>query len=171
MESANHEFTDLTTLRPEAQGEPGKRTFRILVNSGSSSATVWLEKEQLFQLALAIQQLLSTVPEDTETAPGPPLDREAPGLTNLDFKVGKLVLGHEGSIGMFIIDAHDEADEEGDTATLRIWANRDQAKGFSEEAFKVCAAGRPLCPLCGGPIDPTGHVCPRVNGHPQIREL
>ena len=171
MKSAEHEFTDLTALHPEAQGEPGKRTFRILVTSGSSSATVWLEKEQLFQLALAMQQLLTTVPEETEQPPGPPLDREAPGLTNLDFKVGRLVLGQEGSRGMFIIDAHYQTNEEGDTATFRIWANRDQAKEFSEEAFMVCAAGRPLCPLCGGPIDPTGHVCPRVNGHPQIQNL
>ena len=36
---------------------------------------------------------------------------------------------------------------------------------FAEEALRVCAAGRPLCPLCGGPMDPNGHPCPRTNGH------
>ncbi|MGH9011673.1 MAG: DUF3090 family protein [Acidimicrobiia bacterium] len=25
--------------------------------------------------------------------------------------------------------------------------------------------GRPPCPLCGGPLDPSGHICPRLNGH------
>jgi hypothetical protein len=24
---------------------------------------------------------------------------------------------------------------------------------------------RPNCPVCSGPMDPTGHVCPRSNGH------
>jgi hypothetical protein len=25
--------------------------------------------------------------------------------------------------------------------------------------------GRPPCPLCGYPLDPEGHACPRTNGH------
>ena len=52
MAGAKNEFTNLTRLTPEAIGEPGKRTFRVMADSGSSSATIWLEKEQLFQLAL-----------------------------------------------------------------------------------------------------------------------
>ena len=39
-------------LRRRPFGEPGKRTFRIHVDSASSSASLWIEKEQLFQLAL-----------------------------------------------------------------------------------------------------------------------
>ncbi len=30
---------------------------------------------------------------------------------------------------------------------------------------QIVAAGRPPCPLCGLPLDPEGHVCPRQNGH------
>jgi hypothetical protein len=26
-------------------------------------------------------------------------------------------------------------------------------------------AGRPRCSLCGHPMDPEGHSCPRTNGH------
>ena len=29
----------------------------------------------------------------------------------------------------------------------------------------VVAAGRPPCPLCGFPLDPEGHICPRLNGY------
>jgi hypothetical protein len=29
----------------------------------------------------------------------------------------------------------------------------------------VLAAGRPPCPLCGLPLDRTGHICPRHNGY------
>jgi hypothetical protein len=63
MADPKNEFTQVTKLLLEAIGNPGSRTFRILVDSGSSSATVWLEKEQLLQLAVAIQELISNVPE------------------------------------------------------------------------------------------------------------
>jgi len=32
---------------------------------------------------------------------------------------------------------------------------------------EVVAQGRPVCPLCGQPMDPDGHFCPRANGHPR----
>jgi uncharacterized repeat protein (TIGR03847 family) len=173
MATPRNEFTDVTALRAEALGEPGKRMFRILADSGSSSAIMWLEKEQLFQLALAIQQLLATPPEDQQTYGSPPTSREAQAMTRLDFPVGKLVLGYDGGKGLFIIEAHEpvedeEAEAEELPAIVRVWANRQQVKQFSEEALQVCAAGRPLCPLCGSPMETGGHQCPRHNGHPKI---
>jgi len=171
MATPRNEFTEVTALRPEALGEPGERTFRILADSASSSAIMWLEKEQLFQLALAIQQLLATPPEGRQTYGSPPTSREAQALTRLDFPVGKLVLGYDGGKGLFIIEAHEPAeDEEAEerSAIVRVWVNRKQVKQFSEEALEVCAAGRPLCPLCGSPMETDGHQCPRHNGHPKI---
>ena len=64
MAQAKNEFTSVSGLRAESVGEPGKRTFRIVVDSASSSASIWLEKEQLFQLALAIQQMTAPLPKD-----------------------------------------------------------------------------------------------------------
>ena len=164
--SANYEFTNVSSLKAEAFGEPGRRTFRIHVESESSSASIWIEKEQLFQLAIAIQKMVTTLPERREPPDDPPPDREAPGLTNLDFKVMKLVLGHDMGRGLFVIDAHDAGDE--DQATVRLWVDMQQILFFSEDALRVCAAGRPLCPLCGRPIDPDGHRCARVNGHARM---
>ena len=42
-----------------------------------------------------------------------------------------------------------------------------QARGYElrRQIADVVAAGRPPCPLCGAPMDPAGHVCPRSNGH------
>ena len=169
MASSKNEFTNVTTLRGEALGEPGKRTFRIVVDSGSSSAVLWLEKEQLFQLALAIQQLLATLRDEQVGSATPPVELEAPGLTRLDFQVSKLVLGHDSSRGLFILDAHEPDEEE--VATVRVWASSEQVTEFAEEAVRVCASGRPLCPLCARPIDPTGHQCPRANGHFRSADL
>ena len=36
---------------------------------------------------------------------------------------------------------------------------------FVERAARVVAAGRPPCPVCGQPLDPQGHICPRKNGY------
>ena len=171
MADAKIEFTRIFRLQPEALGQPGKRTFRILADSESSTASIWLEKEQLLQLAVGVQQLLTTLSGETRNPESAPSDREAPGLTKLDFKVGKLVLGHDGSNGFFLIDAHDLEVEDEDEATVRLWANRRQMQTFAEEALKACAAGRPLCPLCGRAINPDGHECPRVNGHAKITSL
>ena len=159
------EFTNVTSLRPDAVGEPGQRTFRILVDSGSSSAVIWLEKEQLFQLALATNQLMFTLPEREGGAEAQLQEREAPPSTRVDFKVHKLVLGHDGASGRFIIDAHDEESSESGPPTIRLWTEREQVRAFAEEAFEVCAAGRPICHLCGSPKDTEGHRCPRHNGH------
>ena len=166
MPQARNEFTNVSRLTAEAFGEPGQRTFCIQVDSASSSASIWIEKEQLFQLALAIQQMMATVSAERPSSSDPPSDREAPGLTNLDFKVMKLVLGHDTGKALFIIDAHDAEDEE--RATVRVWAARRQIQDFSEQALSVCAAGRPLCPLCGRAIDPEGHRCARVNGYAKL---
>ena len=172
MARAKYEFTELTKLQPEAIGEPGKRTFRILVDSGSSSAQLWLEKEQLFQLGLAIQQLIHTLKSEERTPidPSSP-DREAPPLTRLDFKISNLVLGHDSNRDLFIMDAYDMEVDDEETPTIRVWASQEQISEFAETAIRVCASGRPLCPLCGRAIDPEGHPCERTNGHVKIMDL
>ena len=149
------------SLTVEAIGEPGSRTFRIIAGGGSGSAMIWLEKEQLFQLALAIQQILaSSSEEDADPDPAP----EAGASVSLDFNAGKLALGRDGRSGLFMIDAHDLEEEDEESATVRVWADSRMVREFSEEAMRVCAAGRPICPLCGASINPDGHPCSRVNG-------
>jgi uncharacterized repeat protein (TIGR03847 family) len=48
---------------------------------------------------------------------------------------------------------------------LRVRLHPGAARAFAKRALRVVAAGRPPCPLCGNPLDPQGHVCPRQNGH------
>jgi uncharacterized repeat protein (TIGR03847 family) len=40
-----------------------------------------------------------------------------------------------------------------------------QARAFARRCARVVSAGRPACPFCGQPLDPTGHICPRANGY------
>jgi uncharacterized repeat protein (TIGR03847 family) len=50
-----------------------------------------------------------------------------------------------------------------DRSRARMLLSRGQARAFARHAERVVAAGRPACRFCGGPIDPDGHACPRMN--------
>ena len=83
MAKAKMEFTEVSSLRAEALGEPGQRTFRIVVGSSSESAVIWLEKGQLFQLALAINQMTAALPitsEEDQPQDAEPLTGAQPGV-------------------------------------------------------------------------------------------
>ena len=72
--------------------------------------------------------------------------------------------------------AEDEADEEPATLDfddsdpegpdlVRVRLTPLAARAFVERSLRTVAAGRPPCPFCGLPLDPTGHICPRKNGY------
>jgi len=48
---------------------------------------------------------------------------------------------------------------------VRLFVTRAQLRVLARHGSQVVARGRPLCPLCGNPLDPTGHICPAQNGH------
>jgi len=56
-------------------------------------------------------------------------------------------------------------DEDDGPDTLRVRLSTEVARSFVNGALEVVAAGRLPCPLCGQPLDPQGHICPRRNGH------
>ncbi len=65
-------------------------------------------------------------------------------------------------------EADDEVDFEVATADLdrlRVRLTPVETRAFIERAKRVVSAGRPPCPLCGQPLDPAGHRCPRHNGY------
>ena len=164
------EIHNLASIQPESLGEPGQRTFRITLEDAIYYIAMWLEKEQLLQLAVAITQLQATVPKDVTVTHEHAIDKEVRQKTNVEFTIGKLVLGHDGQKDRFMIDAHDVDIGEDDPPAVRIWCAREILIAFAEESLTVCAAGRPICPLCGKPIDQTGHKCPKANGH-QVHDL
>jgi uncharacterized repeat protein (TIGR03847 family) len=60
----------------------------------------------------------------------------------------------------------EELVEENETGAMaRIAVTREQAGAFAIHATQLVESGRPPCPLCGAPLDPSGHECPRTNGH------
>jgi uncharacterized repeat protein (TIGR03847 family) len=61
------------------------------------------------------------------------------------------------------LELPDEADEGPDLLRVRIGAA--EARAFVRRAEALVSAGRPTCPFCGQPLDPSGHFCPSANGH------
>ncbi len=48
---------------------------------------------------------------------------------------------------------------------VRVKLEPTAALEFASGAIAVVQAGRPPCPQCGAPLEPTGHFCPRRNGY------
>jgi uncharacterized repeat protein (TIGR03847 family) len=72
----------------------------------------------------------------------------------------------DSSIAASILAAFESAPEGDDGPdVLRVRVTAEAARSFVQGAAKVVASGRPPCPLCGQPLDPLGHICPRRNGH------
>jgi uncharacterized repeat protein (TIGR03847 family) len=52
-----------------------------------------------------------------------------------------------------------------DLDVVRVQLEPSAALEFASGAVAVVQAGRPPCPMCGEPLEPTGHFCTRRNGY------
>lgn len=175
-------------------GPAGQRTFFLQARGAAPDAgagrlvSVALEKQQVLALAERLEELLDEVYRRSGgAAPVPavaPAGTEdlAPMDTPIEeeFRVAAMSLGWDGDRKVIVIEAFDTADAAGPAAleeadpevdegrpstVLRVTLTGAGARSFAKRALAVVAAGRPPCPLCGGPLDPGGHICPRANGY------
>ncbi len=163
------DFGQTERLEPEAIGAPGERTFRLRALSGGRAASIWLEKEQLAALAVMLRQLLDqTAPSEPPSQPDtPPSTAPFPLNAEVDFKIGRLGIGYdekERTVTIFAYDL-DVAEEEDTEPPFSCQITRAQCRAFAGRAEEVISAGRPLCLLCGAPLNGEGHKCLRRNGH------
>jgi uncharacterized repeat protein (TIGR03847 family) len=165
-------------------GPPGQRTFFLQASAGSRLTSVSLEKQQVSTLADRVTDLLDDFADleatEPDTAAAEDVDPLATPIED-EFRVGTMSLGWDAARNVVILECHDaqdavEADDEGEPmlepehpaeldTVLRVVIEPSQARAFARRCVKLVSAGRPPCPFCGGPLDPTGHVCPRSNGY------
>jgi uncharacterized repeat protein (TIGR03847 family) len=170
-------------------GEPGNRSFFLQARDGRRVVSVALEKAQVAVLAERLGSLLVEldkrgIVEDPPT-PIEPDERPLDEPLNEAFRATTLTLGWDSDAERILIEARapgeddeeleaesesevvvePEDDDEDGPDLLRVRLTADAARTFVERAFRVVRAGRPPCPLCGAPLDATGHICPRKNGH------
>ncbi|GAB7189512.1 DUF3090 domain-containing protein [Kineococcus sp. NUM-3379] len=164
-------------------GPPGSRTFFLQARARTSLTSVALEKAQVAALAERVGELLDEVVRRSggqapvpAVAPAGTAD-DAPLETPIEeeFRVGTMSLAWDSERQRVVIECFEalETDEEAlDVAepdpargVLRVTLTGASARAFVDRSLALVAAGRPPCPFCAGPLDPTGHVCPRANGY------
>lgn len=169
------EMNPVSRITIDALGPPGERVFLLQASQGSNIITLKLEKEQAQVLAQSLEQLLEEV--DTRFPRGiskmeEPLSSELMLQEPLEpaFAVGQMGLGYDETEDAVVLVTQELTPEEEspNAAIARFWATRGQMKALSHHTQEVVSRGRPTCPLCGRPIDPDGHFCPKSNGHERV---
>ena len=169
-------------------GEPGQRTFFLQARDGSRVVSVVLEKTQVAVLADRLGQLLAEL--ERRGVPGAgAVATAATSEADIDvspldeplveaFRAGSLTLGWDDDADRILVEARamnedgetldpdeDDDDDEDGPDMLRVRMTLTATRGFIDRATRIVASGRLPCPLCGAPLDPRGHICPRRNGH------
>lgn len=162
MPSRSFDFERVTRITAGAVGPPGKRSFYLQVRAGVETVSLAMEKQQLQLLAERVQELLAP----SAAAPGVPagaLALEQP--LQPGWRIGSMTLAYDDQVRLFEVRLVELAPEGDEPATGRFRAAAEQMRALAQHAVALVAAGRPPCPVCGGPSDHDGGICPRLNGH------
>lgn len=155
-------YEDPEVFTTGAVGEPGQRIFYLQAREGADTTSVKLEKQQVMALAEYLGGLLHDLPAPDKVPEAPELlDPVIP-----DWTVGTIGVAYDNDRDRIVIVADElvpDEDDETPGASLRIAATRSQVRALIDRAESLMAGGRPPCRLCGAPLDPTGHACPRAN--------
>jgi uncharacterized repeat protein (TIGR03847 family) len=168
MSGVYYEFEEVDTFTTGAIGSPGARTFFLQARQGPSRVAVKCEKQQVAAIAHYLRSVLNDLP--------PAEDRPLPEALELNepvdqaFVLGPIGLGYDRATDRLVVQLEEvaELDEDGEPVAghdghVRVYVTRGQAAAFCDHADRVVAAGRPDCRWCSLPIDPDGHICPRMN--------
>ena len=162
-------------------GEPGKRVFMIQGKLDDKLVGVLVEKRQIELLAnQSIEFLDSLNLEFKEEIVATPSDFENAGHVKPiepEFRAMAMGLIFDPATQLITLELREkpfERDEdnnpaidfsmEGDSEkVIRFTMTRAQLRAMAVRGFESVNAGREPCPLCQGPMDLTGHICPRLN--------
>jgi uncharacterized repeat protein (TIGR03847 family) len=149
-------------------GVPGARAFHLQAQDDDGLVTFAIEKVQAEGLADLLGQLLVRL----GTGPATDWDRSAMALRDPiapRWRVGAIAVGVDASGGRFALELSELVDDDGPEREARIGMDLDQARRLAAHAAEVVGQGRPVCALCGRPIEADGsHVCPSTNGHGRL---
>ena len=143
-------------------GPPGQRVFYLQAGREAQVVSLRLEKTQVAALVTYLAGMLADMP--------PPGDIPSTGMDLIEpvvaeWVVGSLGVSYDEDADRVVLLAEELVEEGEPAARARVTATREQIAALAVQGAEAVAAGRPPCPLCGQPLDPEGHTCPRLNGH------
>lgn len=174
----------------EAIGQPGQRRFRLFAVVRTNSISLWMEKEQLNNLSIALDRILAQLTEGrilrTEaqaTPPPPPEGAPArfPAKPTYEFQVGQLRISYDErrnllvliSVPMEIVMEPGQEPQimlrEDNSLSFRF--TLQQAHELTSSITILVSRGRPVCPLCRMPLDGGPHACVKQNGHRELVQV
>lgn len=177
MPTIVHEFAWPDRVVVGTIGVPGERTFYLQVRTGKQIVSVVLEKQQSAQLAEKIDEILDqlitlegnpfSVPTST---PVELVDNDQLDSVEEQFRTGVMSLGWDPATLQVVMEAYpitevddnDESDGDNDADApemLRVRMPVGTARAFAKRTTEIVGAGRPICVICGQPIDADGHTC------------
>jgi len=179
MPGVRFDFNPVTHICLGAVGEPGQRTFYLQARSADQLLTLLMEKQQVEMLGVSIEQFLQELArrfpalsdaswryEESEMALQEPLE--------VAFRVGNIGLGYDENADVMLLVLREQGEQgeqsqeevaSEEVSVARLFATRDQMRRLGRWGHELAQRGRPICGNCGQPIDPSGHFCPRRNGH------
>ena len=157
----------------DAIGQPGDRTFYIQAKQAEKTITVILEKIQVQTLCVGAKQFLVEINQKFQDLP-PASEEYDPESMHIVppvdpiFRAGEIGLSYDSEEDRAIIVIREvitDQESEADINEVHFWCSRSQLAAISHWGTQLASRGRPICPQCGEPMDPAGHLCPKKNGH------
>jgi uncharacterized repeat protein (TIGR03847 family) len=179
--SDSFEFDAPDHVTAGAIGVPGERVFYLQARQDGRVVSLRLEKQQVAALCEYLAGILADLAAVTEPLPAT-VELIEPAFG--EWIVGALAVAYEEADDRILLVAEELLPEDEDddaegagledvaleddafdrgAATARFRLTRAQVEAMVRHAKSVVTAGRPICPVCGRPMDPAGHFCPRNN--------
>ncbi len=124
-----------------------------------------MEKQQLAGIGTWFEEVLERLNREHPTDE-PDVEPMTMSEPEIEIRASQVGLGYDEGENAFTLHAFDaENQDPRQRPAFRCQVGRGQARVLAGKIATVVAAGRQICPLCGAPMEPEGHVCPRSNGH------
>jgi uncharacterized repeat protein (TIGR03847 family) len=173
MSSIDLELRPVEHITADAIGQPGKRIFYLHAWQAEQTVTLILEKLQLQTMAVGVEQFLAEIQEKFPELPEASAEYDEdkmhihPPVDPL-FRIGEIGMGFDSDQDLIVLVLREVLVEGAlpeDASVVRVWCTRSQIRALARWSVELASRGRPICPQCGGPIEPEGHFCPKKNGH------
>ena len=152
--SESFHFETVEMLTVGTLGPKGERVFYLQCLAAGELVSLKFEKQQAAALAEYLDRVLRQLPEADAGEPPSDLDMREPVVEA--WTIGALGIAYDDGRDLVILVAEEQV-EDPDTAgaSARFTLSRAQVSALVSRARAVVAAGRPPCPYCLRPLDPS----------------